>query len=253
MVDLESRLRDSLAEAAERAEEATRLGGLAAGARNRLRRRRTAMAKLVAGVAVVALAPFGIASMGGDASEPPPAPKVPDAHFIVHDVTPHPSRRYAMDEVAWHGIRLLVPPEWQAGVPTAWCAEGADPATVAPRIALLRELESKVVCTPTSGYGVTVAPAAASDPGQESRHVFQYDTGGVDTRAAFPDGAWVSYWYDDKWVVTVATPDPGLTSRIVLSVRGKEIDSGVCSLGHIETVTRGTLVHPVSVAPCVNA
>ncbi len=253
MVDLESRLRESLAASAEAAEDSTRLNALAAGARNRLRRRRTAMAKLVAGVAIVALAPFGIASMGRNASDPPSAPKVPDAHFIVHDVTPHPSRRFGMDEMTWQGIRFLVPPEWRPGVPTAWCAEGADPATVAPRIALPRKLESEVVCSPTSGYGVTVAPAAASDPGQESRYVFHYDAGGVDTRAAFPDGAWVAYWYDDKWVITIVTPDPGLTSRIVLSVRGKEIDSDGCSVGHVETVTRGTLVHPVSVEPCVNA
>jgi hypothetical protein len=240
MTDFESRLRDSLA---ERAEDVLSPSGLAAGARARLRRRRMTLAKIVAGAAMVVAAPFAISLVDVEGSGVPatPEPDPPPTRNIVRDPAPEfPPARPTTQEITWQGIRFMVPSGWQLGVTTAWCKEGRKPAAVTPRIALPDQVASKVACKPTSGYGVTVASAVGFDPKFDSRYVWQYDTEGADGPALHPDGAWLSYWYDDEWVVTIATPDPGLTSRIALSVRGDEVDVNGCAVAYDDVATRTT-------------
>ena len=183
---------------------------------------------------------------GRDAERPVPE-RTP---FVVPDLSPDlsPTVRTAREqlrEVTWLGIRLVVPAKWKNGATTAWCAptqekardkdqgkaqdRAKDPARVTPRLDLPDGPRPETVCTPTRGFGVTVSAAVAFEPDHASRMVWQYDAAASgDEPAAYPDGAWVSSWYDDEWVVTVATPEPGLTSRIVRSVTGKEIDVNGC-------------------------
>ena len=237
--DFESRVRNTLA---ERAEDATLPFGLAMAARARLRRRRRTTAKAVAAAtmgAAVAAAAFGIAVMGADSAGRPPAPDAPPSHFIVADLAPDVvTARDSMREVTWRGIRFVVPSHWQPGITTAWCAEGRDPAVVVPRIALPGEVGPDLACTPRKGYGVTVGAAADFAPVHDSGYVWQYDSQGDDAHAGHPDGAWVASWYDDDWVVTIATPDPGLTSRIAQSVRGEEVDANGCAASYDDVAVR---------------
>lgn len=245
MTDLEGRLRDSLA---ERAEDVRTSSGLAVGARARLRRRRTTLVKVGAGAVALAAVASGIASGiafvdGGGVR--PTARKAPQARFVVPDLSADlapdvRTARDSMQQVRWRRLRFVVPVEWQPGVTTAWCAEGKDPGVVVPRIALPGAAGPKVACTPTSGYGVTVTATAAVDPVHDSRYVWRYDADDVDAPAAHPDGAWLSSWYDDDWVVTIATPDPGLTSRIAQSVRGEKVDANGCVATYDEVAVRTT-------------
>lgn len=241
MTDFEDRLRDTLS---ARAEDARESADLAHGARVRLRRRRTAIARVVAGATSVVVVSVGIAlvgaAIGGDGTQPAPTPDVAPAIArdpAAREVT---AGRDHLQQVAWRDVTAWVPPEWQRGATTAWCTEGEDPAALAPRITLPDEAVPRIACTPASGYGLTVGSADGFDPAYESGHVWRYDADGVDKSALYPDGAWVSYWYDREWVVTVATPDPGVTSRIALSIRGAKVDANGCALEYDETTVRTT-------------
>lgn len=239
MTDFEDRLRDTLS---TRAEDARASADLAGGARARLRRRRTAIARVVAAATSVVVVSVGVALLGaavtGDEKEPAPTPDV--APNIARD----PAAREVstgddhLQEVTWSEISMAVPVEWKRGATTAWCTEGADPAAQPPLITLPDEPALRIACTPTNGYGLTVGSAAAFDPAHESGHVWRYDAEGLDGRALYPDDTWLSYWYDDQWVVTVATPDPGLTTRIMLSIRGAAVDANGCALEYDELSVR---------------
>lgn len=239
MTDFEDRLRDTLSTRAEDAQESVDLAG---GARARLRRRRTAIARVVAGATSVVVVSVGVALLGaavtGDDNEPAPTPDV------APDIARDPAARDVstdddhLQEVTWRDLSMAVPVEWKPGATTAWCTGGADPAAQPPLITLPDEPALRIACTPTNGYGLTVGSAAAFDPAYESGHVWRYDADGVDGRALYPDGTWLSYWYDDQWVVTVATPEPGLTSRIALSIRGAAVDANGCALEYDEISVR---------------
>ncbi|MCW2832789.1 MAG: hypothetical protein JWN68_742 [Nocardioides sp.] len=231
MTDFETRLRDSLA---ERAEEAPAPSGLARGARARLQRRRAAVAKGAAGVAVgtlvIAAVPVGSALVEGVDAPSRPRPVAPDTPFIVPDLSPDiQTARETKREIEWAGIRFAVPPDWKGGATTAWCARARKPGAVVPRIDLPDQARPKTSCTPTNGYGVRVTSAAGFEPERNSSEVWQYDDPGTGAPADYPDGAWVSYWFDDDWVVTTATSDPGLTSKITRSVRGLDADVNGCA------------------------
>ncbi|MEO5664611.1 MAG: hypothetical protein ABIR39_15155 [Nocardioides sp.] len=243
MTDFEDRLRDTLS---TRSEDAHESADLARGARARLRRRRTAMARVVAGATSVVVVSVGIALVGAAVSGDDKSPTPPVTPDVVREIARDPAAREVsspddhLQEVAWREISMWVPVEWQRGPTSAWCREGKDPAVLSPRIALPDDPAPRIACTPTSGYGLTVGPAAAFDPAYESGHVWRYDTEGIEGRAQFPDDAWVSSWYDDEWVVTVVTPDPGLTSRIALSIRGDEVDANGCAVAYDELKVRTT-------------
>jgi hypothetical protein len=229
VTDFETRLSESLA---QRAEDAPATTGLALRARGRLQRRRAAMAKVAAGVvaaaAVIAAVPLGMALVEGVDVRPRPRPAAPDTPFIVPDLSPEiTTARETRREIEWADITFKVPPDWKAGAATAWCAKGKPPGGVVPRIDLPDQDRPETSCTPTTGYGVRVTPAAGFEPDHNLREVWRYDAvDGVDEE--YPDDAWVSYWYDDDWVVTTVTPDPGLTSRITRSVRGMDADVNGC-------------------------
>ena len=252
MTDLEGRLRDSLA---DRAEEAPRPAGLALRARTRFERRRAAVIKMVGGVAAVvvvaaAVPLVGAAVEGFDASRSTP-PDVPERPFVVPDLSPQVrTARDTMNEVTWSGIRFAVPPEWKPGATTAWCAKAEEPGRAVPRVDLPDQDRSETTCTPTSGYGVRVTPAAGFEPVYSSREVWEYDSDESGGPAAYPDGAWVSYWFDDDWVVTTATPDPGLTSRITRSVRGDEVDVNGCAVTYDAEVLSAVGARGVGAALC---
>lgn len=230
MTDFETRLRESLA---RRAEDAPAPTGLAVRARGRLQRRRAAIAKVAAGVvagaAVVAAVPLGIALVEGVDIRPRPRPAAPDTPFIVPDLSPDiRTARETRREITWADITFKVPPDWKAGATSAWCAKGKPLGGVVPRIDLPDQDRPETSCTPTTGYGVRVTAAEDFEPDRNFREVWRYDDAVGGTNKEYPDGAWVSYWFDDDWVVTTVTPDPGLTSRITRSVRGMDADVNGC-------------------------
>ena len=236
MTDFEDQLRESLH---QRAEQAPQPNWLGARVRARLHRRRAAVTKVVAGLVagLVAVAVVGAAVPAGKAivesregGRTSPRPVAPNTPFIVPDLSPEIREvRDTRREIKWSDISFKVPSDWRAGATTAWCAKGRKPDGVVPRIDLPDQERPTTSCTPTSGYGVRVSPPAGFEPEHDSRQVWAYDAEGSTTEE-YPDGAWVSYWYDDDWVVTTATPDPGLTSRITRSVRGTGVDVNGCAI-----------------------
>lgn len=213
MSDVEARLRAVLLERADDAPDAI---GLAHGARQRLRRRRTTRAVLAAAVLAAAV-PLGLGQLsprsGGQTDGRPDAADEPTA---TSEMAPGVTERGHRAE-SWHDVTFEVPVEWGYDSTAAWCADsgtldGAPPVITRP------DTISRMILCPTDGYGVTVGPADAYDPVHPSGHVWQYESDGVD-QPTYPDGAWLGAWYDDGTVVTVATPDPDATRRIVDSVR----------------------------------
>lgn len=211
MSDLETRLREVLDERASAAPEAI---GLAAGARRRLRRRRTSWAVAAAAVAA-AVVPLGLGRLGdggaGTRDDPTLATEPPA------QVAP------GFRAESWHDLTFQVPVSWGHGGVTTWCRGAATPEEVVPDVMRPDTMVERSLCTPSVGYGVTIASAAAFDPANASGAVWQYDTAGVD-EAIYPDGAWLGYWYGSADVVTVVTPDRDLTRHIVDSVTRFEGD-----------------------------
>jgi hypothetical protein len=210
MSDFESRLRDTLEERAAAAPGAT---GLADGARRRLRRRRTTWT-VASAAAVAAAVPLGLSLWGGDggpgAVDPTVASDVP--------VAVEPGFRVE----TWRDLTFEVPAEWRHGGTTAWCTQPGPVEESRPVVTRPDVVVPMIACTPGSGYGATISPPTTMiSPAYDSGHVWRYDTEGVD-EAAYPDGAWLGYWYDGTDVVTVATPERELTRRIVDSVRRYE-------------------------------
>lgn len=243
MTDFEQRLRDGLARGAEKAPSPT---DLACGARARLRRRRARSARIAAVVGVAALSAAaitaGISLIGADVGrEPIIAPDVA-VRTTANDPNPVNELDDAMRTTSWREITFVVPGDWQRGASTSWCTEGRRPARVTPRITFPGDPAPRIACEPRIGYGVTVASAAAFDPVYDSGHVWQYDATGVD-RAMYPDGAWLSDWYDENWVITVATPHQPLTDRIAGSIGADQVDINGCAVAYDEIGVR-TAVGP---------
>ena len=231
MSDLETRLRDTLAERASAAPDAL---GLAAGARRRLRRRRTTWA--VAAAAVVAAAvPLGLTQLSPSSDGGGPVADEPTATSGLPPGVIETGYRAE----SWHDVTFEVPVDWGYGGVSGWCAGGSEltatvevvdrPDTVVPAIA----------CTPENGYGVTVRAFAGSDPAHPSGSVWQYDATGTDV-AVHPDGAWLGTWYDGEVVVTVSARDRATAQRLVGSVeRFTGADPNNCppTLGEAEAAT----------------
>jgi hypothetical protein len=85
-----------------------------------------------------------------------------------------------------------------------------------------------IMCSPGTGYGVTVGSAAAFDAVYQSGHVWQFE-GGDDADALYPDGAWLGYWNDTSTAVTVVAPDRATVRRLVDSVQAIDgVDPNGC-------------------------
>ena len=219
--DWESRLRDTLT---ERAQDAPVSHGLADGARRRLRRRRTTGAVLAV-AAVAAVVPLGMTWLSG--SDDGAAPVVDEPTTTATASSPASGvieTGYRAE--SWHDVTFEVPVEWGYGGTTAWCAGADSPEAALPVVARPDTVTLSIACNPTEGYGVTVGPADFYEAG--SGDVFQYSAAGND-QPRYPDGTWVSVWYDEEVAVTVATPDRALTDRIVGSVQTVDgVDPNEC-------------------------
>jgi RNA polymerase sigma factor (sigma-70 family) len=226
-------LRDSLVFAAEQAPTPT---DVARGARAKLRRRRARSARTAAvaaaAIAVTALIPVGIVLSDGDGgadrSAPvlPPLPNVVTERPTTNDVT---QRDELTKTIFWLGITLEVPARWQRGSTLSWCSKNDDPAAVKPRVAFPGDIaEGRRECAPRSGYGVIMGSAATFEPTFDSRRVQQYDAS-AHAVPSYPDDAWLYAWYDDEAVITVVTPDPGLTHQIATSIAREELDANGCA------------------------
>ena len=225
MSDFESCLRDTLTARSASAPEAS---GLADGARRRLRRRRTSWS-VVAAAVVAGVIPLALGlGAGHDPRTDDPAPVASEPPAVAD----------GFKAETWHDLTFEVPEDWGHGG-SDWCVDGATLEEAGPRVARPDTITRMILCSPASGYGATIASAAAFDAVNPSGSVWQYSTEGVD-EAMYPDGAWLGYWYDDRDVVTVATPDRDMTQRIVDSVtRFEGTDPNGCPpmLGDAEALT----------------
>ena len=226
-------LRESLLFAAEQAPAPT---DVARGARARLRRRRARTARTAAvaaaAVAVTALIPVGMVLSDGDGGADRLAPVLPPVPNVVTE-RPTTNRVTEREEVRktifWRGITLEVPAQWQRGATMSWCSKGDDPAAVTPRVAFPGDTAAvRRECTPRSGYGVIMGPPATFEPAFGSLRVQQYDAS-ADAVARYPEDAWLYSWYDEESVITVVTPDPGLTHQIAISISRDEVDANGCA------------------------
>jgi len=225
-------LRDSLVFAAEQAPAPT---DVARGARAKLRQRRARTARTAAvaaaALAVTALIPVGIVLSDGDSGADRLAPVRPPVPSVVTErpTTNAVTERDEVTTIFWLGITFEVPVEWQRGATTSWCSKADDPAAVTPRVAFPGDIAAvRRECTPRSGYGVIMGSPTTSEPASDSRRVQQYDAS-ADAVARYPDDAWLYSWYDDESVITVVTPDPGLTHKIAISISRDELDANGCA------------------------
>lgn len=231
MNDFESRLHETLADRAGQAPDAL---GLAADARRRLRRRRTGWT--VGVVAVVALAiPVGFSQIGGlGSADSDRGTNVansggPDAPQPVAD-----GFRYE----TWHGVTVQVPTDWGHGASSSWCANGEEPGDVTPFVARPGTVGFSIGCNPVNGYGVTLGSSAFVDPAYASGHVWQFESDDAN-RPLYPEGAWMGYWYDADELVTVVTPDRGLTQQIIDSATKVDgVDPNGCPVRWVEPEAR---------------
>ena len=201
--DLGARVAASLAGTAGRAPVP---GDLAAGARDRLRRRRrttgavaAAVAAGVAGVAVVV--GLGLFAAPG---EPP------DRETAVDSQTPG-----TWVTETWRDLSVRVPPGW-TGPPACPGATAPDDRPLVTR--------PVIACTPDSGYGVHfLEPGGELPPGTEG--VVQRYRGD-----RYPDGAWIGYARTRNAAVWVVGDDR-LTTRLVLdsSAPVGEVDVHGCA------------------------
>jgi hypothetical protein len=227
------RIRDSLVFAGEQAPAPT---DVARGARAKLRRRRARTARTaaasVAALVLTALIPVGIVLFDGEGAARRPVPVLRPVPNVVSErptTNAVTERAEVTKTIFWLGITLEVPAEWQRGATTSWCSKGDDPASVTPRVAFPVDIAGEQSeCTPRSGYGVVMGSPTSFEPAFDARRVQQYDAS-ADAVARYPDDAWLYYWYDEESVITVVTPDPGLTHQIATSISRYEMDANGCA------------------------
>lgn len=210
MSDFESRLRDVLD---ERSTQAPAAAGLADGARRRLRRRRTGWG-VVAAVAIVAAAvPLGFSQLGPSSDG---GGRTADEPTVTNGLPPGVLETGYRAE-SWHDVTFEVPVDWGYGGVSAYCIGGKSFTEARPVITRPDTIIPMILCSPGSGYGVSIGDGAALDPAYDSGHVWQFQSEGV-TEALYPDGAWLGYWYDMDTVIMVVSPDRATTARVVDSV-----------------------------------
>ena len=145
MSDLEQRLADALTEGAQ---GAPAVPGLAAAARSRARtRRRNRIAGAAAVVALAVAVPTAIVATQGSDSDR----RDPDRVALDPDAV-GPVIRGGYHYESWHDVTIEVPNTWVHGTLNQWCAEDGLPDE--PRVDRPGGVQTLVLCSPGSGYGV---------------------------------------------------------------------------------------------------
>ena len=214
MSDLEQRLADALSDGARGAPPAV---GLAGAARSRARARRRN--RLVGAAAAVALAvglPAAVLATHGSDPEPQNPSQVandPDAAG--------PDARGGYHYESWHHVTIEVPDTWGYGTLNQWCVD--DGMEGAPRVDRPGGVQTLVLCTPGSGYGVSFAPKQQG--GEVDWPVAEQHSD------AWPDGAFVGAVTVGGVVVTVAAPEVNVALEVLGSVRaiGPQGDPNGCT------------------------
>jgi hypothetical protein len=199
MSDFENEVRSALKAGVD---DDLTVGGLADGARSKLRARRRTWSGALAAAVVVAAIPVGLSVLGNDGGSGP--------GFTSENV----------DTVAtglpdgWHwesyaNIEFGVPDSWQHGSPNQWCVSGdRDQAWVSRP----NEAQTLVACLdPTNGYGAVIgANGTPKSPGE----VWQYTQGNE-----YPHNAWIITVTAGGVDTLIVAPDQSTTQAIADSYR----------------------------------
>jgi hypothetical protein len=162
--------------------------------------------------------PVGVLALAGDdGSGGPPVAGNPDAS----DVDPVGVGRWE----SWHGLKVLVPEDWQYGDQATWCAGGrsADQALVTRP----GGLQPSIACTPQSSYGVSFQDIDM----KESDEPFDWPVV-RQTGDAWPAQTFVGAHGEDGVLVTVAGPDREQVVSVLETVGSfGDTDPNGCSRG----------------------
>ena len=201
MSDFENELRSALKAGVD--DELT-VGGLADGARSKLRARRRTWSGALAAAVVVAAIPVGLSVLGNDGGS--------DPQGIVESVS-DPAPTGLPDGWHWESyasIEFGVPDSWTPGSTNQWCVNGGLNAA---HVSRPNEMQTLVACgPPANGYGAAIQDASAIDFKQG---IWKYPADG----GAYPDGAWMTTMVAGDLAVTVASPDQATAQRIADSFR----------------------------------
>ena len=151
MSDFENRLTELLS---QRADTAPGADDLAAGARVRLRRRRTLRAGAVAAAVVVAAVgvPLGMGALDVDAKDPGVSAPGPQVSTVPA------GWRFE----SYHDVEFAVPPTWSRGSLSDWCSSGGS-LKDSTRVERPNTPVNDILC-PSSGYGVRIGAAPENPP-----------------------------------------------------------------------------------------
>jgi hypothetical protein len=198
MSDFENDLRSALKAGVD---DDLTVGGLADGARSKLRARRRTWSGALAAAVVVAAIPVGLSVLGNGAGPG----KGPD------QVTVESAQDGLPDGWHWEAygnIEFGVPDSWKHGSPNQWCV-GGD--LTQPWVSRPNEAQTLVYCEkPVNGYGAVIGAVEMPKTG-----IWQYPASG----GAYPDGAWMTVVGSGDLAVTVAAPDRATTQQIADSYR----------------------------------
>jgi len=213
MTDFESRVRDTLQQAAG---DAPGADGLAGSAHRRLRTRRRRVATALAAAALVVVAvPLALAVAGSDSGRNASDPE---------DVSESPP---GWRPESWRDLQLVVPPDWGYGSMTAWCASGGRPA---PPVVDRQEDPVPMIACPYVGYGAQFfEPGGVDDPTRDldspAGEVGQPGDG-------YPDGAWVGYATTGHAGVLVVAPGKDTAQEVLDSAEPIDVaDRNGCVTG----------------------
>ena len=221
--DFERRVAAGLRRAGDGAPDA---GGLAQGARDRLRRRRRTTIAAAAAALVVVAVPVGINVLSGDGAD--------DGAMVATDpggVESPPEMRTE----SWRDATVQVPADWGHGSMSAWCAggDGERPEPVVQRPTTISVL---IACSdPASSLGVQFLDARAMTL-MSNESVPTEVVDGVD----FPAGAWSGYKVVGGTMVQVVAPDEETAVRIYDSIElldGPDANACPQDLGKAEAGT----------------
>jgi hypothetical protein len=213
MSDFENDLRSALKAGVD---DDLTVGGLADGARSKLRARRRTWSGALAAAVVVAAIPVGLAVLGNDGGS---------GHGTLVESGVDPAATGLPDGWHWESyanIEFGVPDSWQHGSPNQWCVSGdRDQAWVSRP----NEAQTLVYCeSPVNGYGAVIG-ADGSLVGYGGGPVWQW-TGGNE----YPEGSWLARLNSGGMTVLVISPNEATARQIADSFRTiAEADANGCA------------------------